>query len=140
MTKSIDTFRGKYFFLSNFYNHPVEFQGLVYQNNEAAFQAAKVTSPEIRKQFVDLPPNEAKYLGRHVQLRPDWEQIKVKVMAEIVLNKFSNPVLQAKLLNTGDATLIEGNQWHDTTWGMCNGRGKNYLGKILMAVRDHYRQ
>jgi predicted NAD-dependent protein-ADP-ribosyltransferase YbiA (DUF1768 family) len=38
----INKFRGKYFFLSNFYGHPVEYDGLTYKNNEAAFQSAKV--------------------------------------------------------------------------------------------------
>ena len=37
----IDSFRGEYDFLSNFYSAPVEYQGIVYQNTEAAFQAQK---------------------------------------------------------------------------------------------------
>ena len=39
----IDSFRGKYFFLSNFYGSPVLYDGITYQNNEAAFQAQKNT-------------------------------------------------------------------------------------------------
>ena len=57
-------------------------------------------------------------------------------MYEIVLAKFSqNEYLKRRLLETGNALLIEGNDWGDTYWGVCNGRGKNKLGKILMRVR-----
>ena len=38
----INEFRGKYYFLSNFYNTPVTWDGITYQNNEAAFQSAKI--------------------------------------------------------------------------------------------------
>lgn len=40
--KKIDSFRGQYFFLSNFFPAPVIYGGLTYQNNEAAFQAQKI--------------------------------------------------------------------------------------------------
>ena len=33
----IDSFKGKYFFLSNFYESPVVYEGITYLNNEAAF-------------------------------------------------------------------------------------------------------
>lgn len=35
-------FRGKNFFLSNFYEAPVKYRGLYFNNDEAAFQSAKV--------------------------------------------------------------------------------------------------
>ena len=38
---TIDSFRGEYDYLSNFYSCPVEYDGLTYQNTEASFQAAK---------------------------------------------------------------------------------------------------
>ena len=84
-----------------------------------------------------LGPSDAKRLGRHVPLREDWNSIKEQIMYEICKAKFTqNPDLAEKLLETGDAELIEGNWWHDTTWGMCNGEGQNLLGKILMRVRE----
>lgn len=136
MTKRIDNFRGKYYFLSNFSSYPVTYDGLTYQNNEAAFQAMKVKDPKKREQFIHLPPNRAKSKGRHVLLRSDWEKVKEQFMYEIVLAKFTqNKDLKQKLLETGDALLIEGNSWNDVEWGVCNGRGQNKLGKILMRVR-----
>ena len=40
-----------------------------------------------------------------------------------------------KLLDTGDAILIEGNDWGDRYWGVCDGVGQNKLGLILMGLR-----
>lgn len=138
--KPIDSFRGEFYFLSNFYEAPVTFDGLTYRNNEAAFQAQK-TVPTERKQFCGMSPSEAKYLGRSVSLRTDWEAVKEDLMYQICLAKFTqNKGLGAKLLATGDATLIEGNNWRDREWGVVNGQGKNKLGLILMRVRDELRK
>lgn len=142
MVKRIEQFRGQYFFLSNFYDAPVTYLGLTYQNNEAAFQSAKVIGTKResqRRAFTHLAPNEAKRKGRHVLLRPDWEKAKDQVMYEIVKDKFTNnPDLQEKLLATGNAILTEGNTWHDVYWGydIRQKRGQNKLGKILMRVRQ----
>lgn len=83
---------------------------------------------------------DAKKLGKLVTIRPDWDEIKVEVMYEIVKAKFHyNPDLREMLLATEDAELIEGNWWGDTFWGVCKGQGLNNLGKILMRVRDEYK-
>lgn len=133
----IESFDGKYRFLSNFYNSDITFKNITYKNAEAAFHAQKVFG-EDRKQFSNLNPSEAKKLGRRVPLRKDWEEVKDGIMQEIVQAKFEqNPVLAKWLLNTGDAKLIEGNTWNDRYWGVCAGIGQNKLGKILMKVRDN---
>lgn len=137
----INEFKGIYYFLSNFYSAPVVFEGLLYKNNEAAFQSAKVLDIEQRKQFCELDPSTAKKKGRNVLLRNDWEHIKDQVMFECVKDKFTrNEALKQKLLDTGDEELIEGNTWNDTYWGMCGGKGKNMLGKILMQVRGQLKK
>ena len=137
----INEFKGKYFFLSNFYNAQVEYEGLLYKNNEAAFQSAKVVDMERRKQFCKLDPSTAKRKGRNVTLRHDWEQIKDKVMEDCVRDKFTrNEELRQRLLDTGDEELVEGNVWGDQYWGVCRGRGKNMLGKILMRVREELKE
>lgn len=133
----IDKFNGKYDFLSNFYVAPVTYNGLTFQSNEAAFQAQKTLNEGQRRKFTRMAPNKAKAKGRNVILRSDWEQIKNKIMYEVCYAKFTqNPELKEKLLATGDEELVEGNTWHDTYWGVCNRRGKNKLGKILMRVRE----
>lgn len=136
----IKEFRGKNFFLSNFFNAPVNYDGINYCNNEAAFQSSKVLDRDKRLKFATLNPSSAKRKGMQVRLRDDWEEVKYSIMKEICLAKFSqNPYLREKLLNTGEEYLEEGNTWGDTTWGVCNGRGKNWLGKILMEVREELR-
>lgn len=92
MGVSISEFRGEYYFLSNFYSAPVTYNGMCFENNEAAFQAAKC--PERMTEFCRLNPSEAKRLGRRVKLRGDWEAVKDTVMYEICKAKFSqNPDL-----------------------------------------------
>lgn len=138
MSDAIDSFRGKFAFLSNFHDCPVTYDGFTYRNNEAAFQAQKDLSR--RDEFVDLNPTMAKRLGRKVVLRPDWERVKDDIMEEIVRCKFTqNPGLKEKLLETGERLLIEGNNWNDTYWGMCRGKGRNRLGMILMKIRKELR-
>lgn len=136
----IKEFRGDYYFLSNFYNAPVTWDGLTYQNNEAAFQSAKATDMSMRELFSTLDPSAAKRLGRKIQLRSDWEQVKYNIMYEICYAKFTqNEDLKQKLLATGDKYLEEGNTWGDRIWGTVNGQGQNMLGKILMGVRAKLR-
>lgn len=133
----IDSFRGEYFFLSNFCEVPVMYDGITYLNNEAAFQAQKTLNKEQRLDFATLNPSQAKKKGRSVSLRPDWEEIKINVMYEICKAKFTqNENLKRSLLNTGNAELIEGNNWGDKIWGQVNGIGENNLGKILMKIRE----
>jgi hypothetical protein len=40
-----------------------------------------------------------------------------------------------KLLATEYVELIEGNNWGDTFFGVCNGEGENWLGRLLMNLR-----
>lgn len=134
----INEFRGKYYFLSNFYEAPVTWNGLTYLNNEAAFQSAKTFSD--RECFTNLDPSSAKKLGRKVQLRSDWENVKDDVMYEICKAKFSqNTELKKGLLSTSNENLEEGNTWGDKIWGTVHGIGENRLGKILMRIREELR-
>lgn len=136
----ITSFSGAYSFLSNFYITAVTYKGITYTNAEAAFQAQKTLNPTHQEQFHNADPRTAKRLGKKVELRADWEDIKDDIMYEVVKAKFSqNETIKQWLLETGDATLIEGNTWGDTYWGICNGVGKNHLGNILMSVRDELR-
>lgn len=136
----IDKFEGEHAFLSNFYPATINMDGMSFKNSEAAYQAQKCLNTMDKFQFCELEPRDAKKLGRKVQLRPDWEQIKDSVMARILGLKFrQNPHLGNLLIATGDAELIEGNHWHDTYWGVCEGEGKNRLGELLMQVRSELR-
>jgi ribA/ribD-fused uncharacterized protein len=135
--EAIREFIDAYAFLSNFYHSPVKYRNLIYLNAEAAFQAQKESCEKDKEQYTRMNPAQAKLVGRNCNLREDWEEIKEQTMYEIVKAKFTqNKALARLLLATGDAYLEEGNWWHDTTWGVCNGVGENKLGKILMRVRE----
>lgn len=141
----IDFFDGEYAFLSNFYNASCIFEEKFYPTVEHAFQAAKSLDPAERDWIADAgSPGLAKRLGRRVNLRPDWEKVKFDVMEECLRSKFADPVLKQKLLATGDEELIEGNYWHDNTYGNCSCEkckdivGRNMLGNILMKLRTEF--
>jgi ribA/ribD-fused uncharacterized protein len=136
----ITAFRDAYFFLSNFSESPIVFDGQSYPTVEHAFQAAKTFDLEQRKLIQEATtPATAKRLGRAVALRADWEQVKFDIMHALLKQKFERPDLRQALLATGDAELIEGNTWNDRTWGrvLVKGQwiGKNRLGELLMRVR-----
>lgn len=134
---AIKEFRGKYYFLSNFYEAKVSWDGVEYLNNESAFQSAKVLDRETRLKFSNLDPSQGKRKGRNVRLRHDWEKVKFDIMYEICYAKFTqNEDLKQRLLDTKDEYLEEGNTWGDKIWGTVSGVGQNNLGKILMRVRD----
>lgn len=135
---TIDQFRDKYFFLSNFAPSPITYQGISYLNAEAAFQAQKCLSEEEKLDFTNLSADEAKKLGKKVTLREDWKEVRISVMEEIVREKFlQNPSYANALAETGTLDLKEGNHWNDTFWGVGSqsGEGENHLGRILMKIR-----
>lgn len=137
----IDSFRGRYGFLSNFYEASVYVGGKRHITVEHAYQAAKATDPATKELIRNAAtPYIAKKLGKSVQLPPDWDVKKVDVMRELVRQKFQNPFLSDKLLETGDAELIHANTWGDRTWGVYNGAGDNWLGRMLMEVREELRR
>lgn len=133
----INRFSGQYNFLSNMHPCIVKIGDEIYPSAEHAFQAMKCLDKNDRLAMsVCRSPEEAKKAGRLVNLRPDWEKVKLEVMYNIVKAKFNNESLRIKLKGTGDEELVEGNTWGDKFWGVCNGQGRNELGKILMRVRE----
>ena len=133
----IDCFDGEYAFLSNFYEAPFEKGGIVYPTNEHFFQAMKTLDPKERKAIAEAStPGVAKRMGRKVKLRPDWDQVRLQIMKEGLTLKFvCHKDLAEKLVATGDTYLEEGNWWNDTFWGVCENKGENNLGILLMEIR-----
>jgi len=135
-------FQNEYRFLSNFWPcaHGIEANGIIYYSTENAYQASKSPIPDIHKKFKKLTPAMAKSLGSKIELREDWDDIKLDVMYDLNKKKFKDINLKKMLLATGDRLLVEGNNWGDRFWGQDPiGNGRNYLGKILMRIRDELR-
>lgn len=135
-------FDGIYRFLSNFWFCPIEFGGLIYKSSEHAYQAAKTIDLQERLKIQNCDTAaRAKKLGKKLKVRENWDQIKLGIMEELVRQKFTNNEdLKFKLLNTGELYLEETNGWSDFYWGVCKGVGENYLGKILMKIRDELKR
>jgi ribA/ribD-fused uncharacterized protein len=135
---TIDSFQGEYRFLSNFYTSPIGVDDKYVDSVEHLYQGNK---PYPGDPYIDLilkarTPGEAKRLGKQCTIDPDFESLKLKIMEICVRAKFQQNIsLAQKLLDTGNKTLIEGNTWGDTYWGVCKGVGENNLGKILMKIR-----
>ncbi len=106
----------------------------------------------------DIPTSEQRYAQRlireapsaHVAFkiaaahksirRPDWDDVKVGVMREILREKADqHEYVRHKLLATGDRELVE-NSWRDDFWGWGPNRdGQNMLGRLWMEVRAELR-
>lgn len=149
----INSFKGRYFFLSNFYPCEIKHRGITYPSTEHYYVAMKVKGDQIIdgrfypeadvREMISMikTPGDAKRFGRtKINLRKDWSDVKLEVMNWCIREKFKDDKLKEMLLSTGEEELIEGNDWHDVYWGVCNclkccSKGENNLGKILMKVR-----
>jgi ribA/ribD-fused uncharacterized protein len=144
----INSFTGRWRFLSNFHPVTIEHQGIKYPSVEHYYVAMKIKNDQqIDGKYVSYidcreliakmtDPAKVKQFGKILKLRKDWEDVKLDVMLWGIREKFKNEDLKEMLLSTEDQELIESNWWGDKFWGVSNGEGENHLGKILMRVRD----
>lgn len=143
----IDSFFGENRFLSNFYPWPiVDENGVTWPSTEHYYQAMKTDVIEEREAIRSAPlykkdckdgQRTVKSLGRSCTMRPEWDSVKNQVMHKALRMKFKfNNKMGIKLVETGDAELIEGNTWDDVWFGVCNGVGLNHLGRLLMELRE----
>lgn len=131
-------FKNEFRFLSNFWPSDVVFDRVTYPTVEHAYQASKTFNLDSRKVILACKsPGTAKRAGRLIKIRSDWEKVKVGLMKDFLTQKFSNVDLALLLLKTEQLYLEETNAWGDTFWGVCNGKGKNILGNLLMDIRTN---
>lgn len=156
----IDKFKGKHGYLSNFSFHGFYYgsgdKRIWYPSNEHFYQAMKTLIQSERVAIAAAPTagitkkmaSEDGYVLPDgslfkIELRDDWEQIKISVMKFGLWNKFRNHSnIAKKLIATHPKRLVEGNWWHDNEWGNCTCvrprcriPGKNLLGKLLEELR-----
>jgi ribA/ribD-fused uncharacterized protein len=144
---SIKGFFGPWVFLSNFYDSPVYYEGLLYRSTECAYQAAKLL-PHYRPLLQNVSSATSKKTWKsfgedslYDNCPDEWDGRKYDVMSSVVFDKFlRNKVLRQKLLDTGDRYLEETNLWRDVVWGVDHKLGgTNWLGRILMNTRTYWR-
>lgn len=140
MTKAnhIKSFDAKYRWLSNFFLTETKVCGIIFPSSENAYQALKVKDLSTREYIATLSPSEAKRFSKTIKVRKNWDTLRVKAMWKVTVAKYSqNQELTKNLLQLSGFLIEEGNSWNDTFWGICDGKGKNMLGQIIMAYRDY---
>ncbi len=144
MSEAVLFCEGRYYFLSNFSSFSVYWRKNLWMTSEHAYQAAKFTN----KKLIRLIRNarsayDAKKLARANQnvIRANWNEIKLGIMEEILRAKLNQyPHIARKLLETGNADIIEDSP-KDAFWGRGpDHRGENHLGKIWMKLRDELKR
>lgn len=145
----LDGWKGTW--LSNMHPVSVEYGGVIYPSVENAYQAAKTLDINARKEFEWMTPYGAKSAGKKLIIRPDWEEVKIPIMLDLVTQKYKWPRLRKRLLDTNDHELIEWNSHGDDFWGQITYKadinslhggvlvGSNHLGKITEIVRSNLR-
>ena len=138
--------------LSNFERTPitimVRWGTVTYPTIEHYYQAQKANCEEVHDWMAFAPHARlAMVVGRQLEhnkylkdkfMVEKWESKKLDVMLKGLRYKFQNPKLKKLLLYTGDAVLHEDNP-DDFYWGIADGTGKSWLGKLLMKVREEIR-
>lgn len=128
---------GVFGFLSTMSRHGIVIDDIEHPTVEHYYQYCKSSSPKYREIIRNAnTPTKARVLGNNMKfIVPGWESIKIEVMMDGLLAKFTqHEDLRMKLVDTYPAILIN----HDTDayWGMgSNSEGQNELGSTLEALR-----
>lgn len=125
---------------SNFAPYEIFLGKKRWPTSEHYFQAQKFVDAKDREQVRRAKtPMIAARIGRDRKrkIRRDWNSVRVSVMREAVLAKFTqHEDLRELLLSTGDAKIVEHTD-NDSFWGDGgDGSGENWLGRILMELRS----
>lgn len=135
-------------FLGNFEHSPAKITitpphgpAASFNNAESAFQALKFWNN--RHQFNTVTGSQAYNIKRTLVGREDYTYSGFgsnwNAMWAVLEAKFLDPVFRQRLLNTGDAYLLEHNEQtgRDNIWSdNHDGTGTNWLGLQLMLLRD----
>lgn len=146
MSKYVGSFSGDLEFLSNMYKIPIYFNESKYDNfqpdfkvypsSENLYQALKCKYIKDRELFQNVDPHKSKRIGKTIEIRSDWDNVRLEAMKLAIDLKFKNIELGEKLIDLPDGKIIEFNNWGDRFFGICNGEGLDHLGKILRAKKQ----
>ena len=118
-------------------------KGITYPSLETFYHAMKTEDLELRLQISKLDGIEAKKFVKTIEIRPDWPEVKDKVLRWGLTEKYSKYPYNKILLESTDE-IIFWNFWHDTDLGKCycnhcKGHGSNKLGIMLEELREEMR-
>ena len=165
MQQAIEFYRANekpYGAFSNLYRREIEIHGCQFPTVEHAYQSLKPRDPRVRDWLMSAPAPSLVALAAHVlpsddvdptqimgrtadallgfHTRPGWSRLRYPWMLACLRAKFEQHAdLRELLLATHDSQIIEAGRIDDDAgrrWGIVNGRGHNYLGRMLMRVRS----
>lgn len=140
--KQVFFYEQDFYVLSNFSAFRLYWDGINFDTSEAAYHYEKFkdSAKSIAKDI--LHANSAHEAFKIAELnkkyrRPDWDDVKVFIMKNILLAKVNqHEYVKRKLIDTGNRELIE-DSWRDDFWGWGpNKDGTNMLGKLWMEIRS----
>jgi ribA/ribD-fused uncharacterized protein len=136
-------YEAKWYIFSNFSSFAVYWHDQDWMTVEHAYQASKFMDEAIRTLVRNArSAHDSKEVARanHNKVRPDWDEVKLGLMEEILRAKLEqHPYIQQKLLESGDAIIVEDSP-KDSYWGCGpDWKGENYLGRLWMKLRDEIR-
>ncbi len=125
---------------------PLRINGVLVLSAEAIYQACRFPRrPDIQKLIIEQrSPMAAKMVSKphRGETRPDWNQIRVRVMRWTLRVKLAMhwPEFGGLLLATGDRPIVEDSR-RDDFWGALRQEdgtlvGMNVLGRLLMELRE----
>ncbi len=146
MNEVIGFYPREFYCLDNFSSFKVLYRGYLYSTLEEAYQTSKFieTAPEVAEQIkCSHSAHEAQQIAmanKHL-LRPDWDEIKIRIMEDLLRLKLEqNPYVKKKLLETQNYLIVEDSP-KDSFWGWGENRdGKNMLGTLWMKLRAELRK
>ena len=135
--------------LSNFSPHPIKVDGRRYPTVEHWYQSQKLVGvqgaeTDVQRIMEASSPEEAANIGRRAEregrARADWGEVKLGVMEVGLRAKFfgqhGSDAPHRALLATRGKRIVESSP-HDYFWGIgFTGTGANWLGRLLMKIRD----
>jgi predicted NAD-dependent protein-ADP-ribosyltransferase YbiA (DUF1768 family) len=125
--------------LDNFYECQVQMDGKIWRSSEHYYQAAKFPLKSQQREKIHMAPSgmESWKLGnsRSEEFRPDWEEVKVEMMYQSNLAKFSqNKHLRDVLVNSRGPITAQGDVGCWKTWN------EVLLERIREELRDFEQQ
>lgn len=138
---------------SQWYASKFTIDGITYNTAEQFMMAMKADyfgDDEAKFKIMNTnDPSEQKALGRQVKNfdKEAWDAVSRGYVYQANMAKFSHPQLKQFIIDTGDRILVEASPY-DKIWGIGlavddpkaldknNWRGTNWLGEVLMKVRN----
>lgn len=133
-------YENEFYVFSNFSSFAIEWKGKLWMTSEHAYHSEKFYDEKLKEQIKNTRSAHDAFKFSHAhkdKYRPDWDQVKLDIMKEILQAKVSqHPYVKKKLLESGKRTLVE-NSWRDGFWGWGpNKDGTNHLGRLWMEIRE----